>query len=168
MADDYNMKIGNQYAFYNHDSFSHTTKVNRGYLKNNENGTITHFQYNPESLKYSRTVNYEDITAPCICYPLTQFTGGSIREFSVELFFYDKPYTALINKKMIEIGRFLTPEYNVKGYKRPPSMTFVMGYFIRKCVLSGLDISIEEFDESGNPTIARFNMTLRQVGVVSV
>lgn len=163
---DLNSVLNGQQPFYNHDSNSHASKVNRGYLKNNENGTITPFQYNPENLQYSRSINYADIAAPCICYPLTQFTGGSVREFTVELFFYDRPYSGLINKKMIEIGRFLTPEYNVKGYKRPPSMTFVMGYFIRKCVLSSLDINIEMFDEQGNPEIARFTMTLRQVGVV--
>lgn len=152
-------------GIYQHNNFSHGSKVHRGFLKNNDTGVVTDFQYAPETLSYSRKIGYEDIKAPCIAYPLSQFTGGNIREFNVELFFYDKPYTGLINQKMIEIGRYLTPEYNIKGYKRPPSMLFVMGYFKRICVLSGLDIKIEEMDEQGNPTIARFTMSLRQVGV---
>lgn len=150
---------------YQHNNFSHGSKVHRGFLKNNDTGVVTDFQYTPETLQYTRAMNYADIKAPCVPYPLTQFTGGSVREFSTELFFYDKPYTGLINKKMIEIGKYLTPEYNVKGYKRPPSMLFVMGYFKRICVLKDLDIKIEEFDEQGNPTIARFKLSLRQVGV---
>lgn len=150
---------------YNHDNHSHGSKVNRGYIKNNDTGVITDFQYNPETLEYERGVTYNDIVAPGVCYPITQFGNGNIRSFTVPLFFYDKPYTGLINKKMNEIGKFLTPELNYKDYKRPPSMVFVFGYFIRTCVLENLGILIDEFDEDGNPVIAHFTLQLRQVGV---
>lgn len=161
-----NNGLGTGYNYtYQHNNNSHGSKVARGYMINNDTGVRTDFQYNPETLQYSRSITYNDITAPGAQYPLTQFGCGNIRTFSVELFFYDKPYTKLINQKMTEIGRYLTPETNTKGYKRPPSMTFVFGYFIRKCVVESLDILIEEFDEQGNPTIARFTLGLRQVGV---
>lgn len=150
---------------YNHDNYSHGSKVNRGYIKNNVTGVITNFQYNPEMLQYSRGVTYNEIISPGIQYPLQQYGYGNTRSFSVTLFFYDKPYTGLIIDKMKEIGRFLPPETNTKGYTRPPSMTFVFGYFIRQCVLEDLDITIDEMDEQGNPTMAHFAMTLRQVGV---
>lgn len=161
-----NFGLGANYNFnYQHNNLSHGSKVNRGFIYNMETKVKTEFQYNPETLQYSRGVSYNDISAPGIPYPLTQFGQGNIRSFNVELFFYDKPYTQLINQKMIEIGKFLTPETNVKGYKRPPIMMFVFGYFIRQCVLENLDILIEEFDYDGNPTMARFTLQLRQVGV---
>ncbi len=150
---------------YEHTHKTHGSYVTRGYMKNNQTGVVTDFQYNPESFKYSRGATYGDIVAPGISYPITQFCNGNIRSFSVELFFCDDPCTGLIRQKMTEIGKFLPPEKNIRDYVRPPTMTFVFGYFIRECVLEDLDISIEAFDINLEPTMARFTMQLRQVGV---
>lgn len=137
----------------------------KGYIKNLKDGKTMKFQFNPENLHYSRGVTYADIIAPGMCYPATQFVHGNIRTFTVELFMYDKPYTGVINDNMLFIGKFLTPETNPKDYVKPPEMLFCYGYFIRRCVLEDLDILVEEMDESGRPTQARYTLTLRQVGV---
>ncbi len=44
-------------------------------------------------------------------------------------------------------------------------MTFCLGYFIRKCVLEDLEVSVEMMDENGEPTQATLNLSLRQVGM---
>lgn len=140
----------------------HATK---GWMLNNDKGTKMSFQFNPTNLEYSRGVSYVDISAPGMAYPNTQFVRGNARSFSVSLFFYDNPSTGLINKYTNFIGAFLTPETNVKGYTKPPVMTFCYGYFIRKCVLEDLNINVERFDERGNAIQAVFTLQLRQVGV---
>lgn len=139
--------------------------VTKGWMLNNVTGKKMSFQYNPTNFEYSRGVTYVDISAPGMAYPNTQFVRGNARSFSVPLFLYDNPCTGLINDYMLFIGAFLTPETNVKGYTRPPDMTFCYGYFIRKCVLEDLNINIEQFDENGNAIQATFTLQLRQVGV---
>lgn len=136
----------------------------KGYIKNLSTGKSMNFQFNPENFEYSRGTTYSDIVAPGMSYPDTQFVHGNLRSFPVELFFFDKPYTGLITNYMNFIGGFLTPENNPSNYSCPPEMLFCYGYFIRRCVLEDLNIKIEEFNERGYPTMARFTLTLRQVG----
>lgn len=139
-----------------------------GYMKNIDTGEIKKFQFNPETFEYSRSVTYADNVAPGMAYPKTQFVHGDAREFDVELFMYDRQLEpcGIIKDYINFIGQFLTPEENVAGYLRPPQMLFFYGYFVRKCVLTNLNIKIETFDTDGTPTQARITMTLRQVGVV--
>lgn len=137
----------------------------KGWIKNNDTGVKKSFQFNPTTLSYSRGVSYTDISAPGMSYPDTQFVGGNARSFSVPLFFFDNPCTGVIEEYMNFIGGFLTPETNVAGYTKPPTMTFCYGYFIRKCVLEDLNIDIERIDEKGEPIQATFTLQLRQVGV---
>lgn len=137
----------------------------KGYIKNLKTGKTMKFQFNPENFEYSRGVTYSEIVSPGMSYPDTQFVHGNIRSFPVELFLYDKPHTRVINKFMSFIGGFLTPETNTPNYTKPPEMLFCYGYFIRRCVLEDLNIKIEEYDEWGQPTMARFTLQLRQVGV---
>lgn len=137
----------------------------KGWIKNLNTGVLMKFQYNPENFQYSRGVTYAEIVSPGMSYPTTQFVHGNTRSFPVELFFFDKPCTGVINKYMNFIGSFLTPETNSADYKKPPEMYFCYGYFIRRCVLENLDILIEEYDQNGQATQARFTLTLRQVGV---
>ena len=136
----------------------------KGWIKNNITGEKKSFQFNPQSLKYSRGVTYVDISSPGSQYPGTAFVKGNARSFPIELFLYDKPYTGVINSYMSFMGAFLTPENNVKGYSKPPDMTFCFGYFIRKCVLEDLDIVIEDWNENLQPVQAKFTLQLRQVG----
>lgn len=145
-----------------------STRVNaktKGWIKNNDTGNKMSFQFNPTGLEYSRGATYVDISAPGMPYPNTQFVKGNARSFPVTLFFYDNPYSGVIEKYMNFIGGFLTPETNVKGYSKPPEMTFCYGYFIRKCVLENLTINIERTDDNLKPTQASMTLQLRQVGV---
>ena len=136
----------------------------KGWIKNLSTGVKKSFQFNPETFEYSRGVTYAEIVSPGMSYPNAQFVHGNARSFPVELFFYDKPWTGVIDSHMNFIGAFLTPETNVSNYQKPPEMTFCFGYFIRRCVLEDLNILIEEWDKKGRPIQARFTLQLRQVG----
>ena len=138
----------------------------KGWIKNNDTGELKEFQFNPEKHSYSRGGTFSEISSPGLCYPLTQWVKGNIREFPVSLYLFDAPeFTNLIPEFTNFIGRFLTPETNIPNYTRPPSMTFCFGTWIRKCVLTNLDITWERTDNEGRPIEANLTLTLRQVGV---
>lgn len=136
----------------------------KGYIKNLSSGKIKKFQFNPESFNHSRGANYSEIVAPGMSYPMAQFVSGGARVFPVELFMYDKPYTGIIEEYEKFLNEFLPAETNTK-FKQPPQLLFAYGKFIKKCVLADLSTSIEEYNKNFEPTVARFTLQLRQVGV---
>lgn len=137
----------------------------KGWIRNNETGEKKSFQFNPTYLSYSRDASYSEISAPGMSYPDVQFVKGNSRSFPVTLFFYDNPNTGVIKNYIKFLEGFLTPEYNEVGYTKPPEMTFCFGYFIRKCVLESLDVSIELLNDEGEPVQATITISLRQVEV---
>lgn len=122
------------------------------------------FQFNPTSVPYSRSANYATIDSPGMSYPLTQYVGGNVREFSFEVFYYDRPYSGKINKARKFLEGLLPPEKNKKNFKKPPTFTFAYGYFVRTLVLEQLDVNDEWLNEDGQPLMTRFTLTVRQVG----
>lgn len=142
-------------------------KNNKGskcYIINNVTNKRLNFQYAPTSIPYSRGANYNSIESPGMNYPLTQYVGGQVREFSFELFYYDKPYSGAIDSARNFLEALLPPEFNSMTYNKPPSFTLAYGYFVRKLVLLDLAINDEWLDGNGNPIMTRFTLTVRQVG----
>lgn len=137
--------------------------ITKGYIKNLDTGKLINFQYNPETFEYSRGVTYSELIAPGMSYPTLQYVHGNSRSFSVELFLYDKPSTGVINNQKTFFQNLLPPESNKKNYSRPPMALFVYADFIKKCVVEGFNVKIEEYNSWGEPTMARFTLTLRQV-----
>ena len=135
----------------------------KGYIKNLDTGSVLTFQYNPETFEYSRGATYSEIIAPGMSYPDAQYVHGNARTFPVELFLFDKPYSGVIDSHKGFIEELLPPESNSKEYTRPPKLLFAYGSFIKKCVVEDFVVKVEEYDSWGNPTIARFTITLRQV-----
>ena len=136
----------------------------RCYIIRNDNNKRMTFQFNPTSVPYSRSANYATIDRPGMSYPLTQYVGGNVREFSFEVFYYDRPYSGKINKARKFLEGLLPPEKNKKNFKKPPTFTFAYGYFVRTLVLEQLDVNDEWLNEDGQPLMTRFTLTVRQVG----
>lgn len=136
----------------------------RCYVIRNDNNKKLTFQFNPTSIPYGRGANYSTIDSPGMSYPLTQYVGGQVREFSFEVFYYDKPYSGKINKARKFLEGLLPPEKNTKSFTKPPTFTFAYGYFVRTLVLTHLDVNDEWLDEDGQPLMTRFTLTVRQVG----
>lgn len=132
-------------------------------IRNDTNKRLT-FQFNPTSIPYSRSANYTTIDSPGMSYPLTQYVGGNVREFSFEVFYYDNPYSGKINKARKFLEGLLPPEKNKKKFTKPPTFTFAYGYFVRTLVLEQLDVNDEWLNEEGQPLMTRFTLTVRQVG----
>ena len=136
----------------------------RCYIINNSSNIKLTFQFNPETMPYSRSANYTSIDSPGMSYPLTQYVGGSIREFSFEVFYYDKPYSGKIDNARKFLEGLLPPEKNTSSFTKPPTFTLAYGYFVKVYVLTNLQINDEWLNSDGNPLMTRFTLTVRQVG----
>ena len=145
---------------FNSDSKAKT----RCYIIRNDTNEKLTFQFNPTSVPYSRGAKYNDIESPGMSYPLTQYVGGQVREFSFEVFYYDNPYSGKINKARKFLENLLPPEQNRADFTKPPTFTFAYGYFVRILVLEQLDVNDEWLNSDGQPLITRFTLTVRQVG----
>ena len=122
-------------------------------------------QFNPTSMPYSRGATFSSIESPGMSYPLTQYVGGQIREFSFEAFYYDKPYSGKIKTARQFLEGLLPPEKNTSSFKKPPTFTLAYGYFVKKYVLTNLSIQDDWLDDDGNPIMTRFTLSVRQVGI---
>ena len=145
---------------FNADSIAKT----RSYIINNSTNKKLVFQYNPTVVPYSRSANYTSIESPGMAYPLTQFVGGNVREFSFSIFMYDKPYSGKINKARKFLEALLPPEKNTSKFTKPPTFTFAYGYFVKTLVLISLDVQDDEMNMDGQPVMTTFTLTVRQVG----
>ena len=132
-------------------------------IRNDTNKKMT-FQFNPTSMPYSRGANYTNIESPGMSYPLTQYVGGQVREFSFEVFYYDKPYSGKINTARKFLEGLLPPETNKSSFTKPPTFTLAYGYFVKTYVLTNLEVNDEWMDENGQPIMTRFTLSVRQVG----
>lgn len=135
----------------------------KGLIKNNTTGEVREFQFNPENFSYSRGVTYANLDAPGMEYPDTQFVKGNAREFQVTLFFFDKPFTNKFKTYTWFFGGLMTQETNRADFKKPTDCTFVFGSWVRKCVVTDLNISVQEYDGNLNPVIFTCTLSLRQV-----
>ena len=145
---------------FNADSRAKT----RCYIVRKDNNERHTFQFNPETVPYSRGANYSTIESPGMSYPLTQYVGGQVREFSFEVFSYDNPYSGKINTARKFLENLLPPEENTADFVKPPTFEFAYGYFVKTLVLLNLDVVDEWLDENGQPLMTRFTLTVRQVG----
>lgn len=136
----------------------------RCHFVRNDNNERLACQFNPTTLQYTRSANYTDISAPGMSYPLTQYTGGNVRDFSVEVFYYDRPYSGKISRARQFFEGLLPPEYNTASFSKPPTFTFAYGYFVKSCVLVQMEVVDEMLSEDGEELMTRFTLNLRQVG----
>lgn len=145
---------------FNADSKAKT----RCYIVRNDTNARLAFQFNPTSVPYSRGANYTNIDSPGMSYPLTQYTGGNARDFDIEVFYYDYPYSGKINEARKFLLGLLPPEKNKENFTKPPTFTFAYGYFFKVLVLKDLDIHDEWLNSSGQPLMTKFTLSVRQVG----
>ena len=136
----------------------------RCYVIRNDNNKKLTFQFNPTTVPYGRTAKYSSIESPGMSYPLTQYVGGDVREFSFEVFYYDNPYSGKINTARKFLEGLLPPEKNTSSFTKPPTFTFAFGYFVKTLVLVSLDVNDEWLNEDGQPLMTKFTLTVRQVG----
>lgn len=146
---------------------SESAAKTRCYIVRNSDSKRLNFQFNPTTIPYSRGAKYVSIESPGMSYPLTQYAGGELREFSFEVFYYDNNgsniSTGKINKARKFLESLLPPEYNKNGFIKPPTFTLAYGYFVKTYVLTKLSVDDTWLDVNGNPIQTTFTLTVRQV-----
>lgn len=145
---------------FNADSRAKT----RCYIIRNDNNDRMVFQFNPSAMPYGRGAKFSSIESPGMSYPLTQYVGGDIREFSFDAFYYDNPYSGKIEKARKFLEGLLPPEKNTDSFTKPPTFTLAYGYFVKNYVLTHLAVNDDWIDADGNPIMTTFTLTVRQVG----
>lgn len=135
----------------------------KGYIKNKNTGVLKSFMFNPSELSFDRGATYAEISAPGLSYPITQYVRGNIITFSVPLYIYDKPYSGKVKEWEDFLNSFVPPTVNTGGYTKPNEMLFVMGDFIRSCVVETLGTHYTSFNSDLLPNEATFTLSLRQV-----
>lgn len=132
------------------------------YFINNDTGKHLECQFNPESMPYSRSANFTEISSPGMAYPLVQFTGGNVRDVPLKLFYYD-PSGKIIKAARKFFNDLLPPEKNTKKFRKPPSFTFAYGYFVKKYVLTELEVDDTMLNSDGVPTMTTFTLNMKQI-----
>ena len=120
-------------------------------------------QFNPTDIPTSQNVNYTSITSPGLPYPITFFTNGEAMTFSIELFYYDDPYTGRIKKIDKFLKGLMPPIRNKKSFKRPPAFKLLYGDMVMKLVLTGKSITEDRRDSNGRPILRRYTLNVRRV-----
>ena len=141
----------------------------KGYIMDSKLKRKLKFQFNPQSMEYSRGVNYAEVVSPGMQYPLTYFVNGGSKTFDLELFEYDRPTTGKINRDIEFLEGLMPKMTNMQGYFVNPSPCIVAyGGFIAKCVVLGLRTHIDEYAQSGEPYMAHLTLSLKVVDVPAV
>ena len=149
-------------VYYKSHKYSSGAKT-KGYIKNKVTGEIKSFMFNPSELEFERSATYSEISAPGLSYPITQYVRGNILTFSVPLYTYDRPYSGEVKVWEDFLNKFVPPTVNTSGYTKPDEMLFVMGDFIRSCVVDSLTTHYTSFTGNLIPNEATFTLNLRQV-----
>lgn len=137
----------------------------KGYLIDAVTGDTRKFQYNPQSMEYSRGANYGEIKSPGMQYPIIYFVNGDSENFDLELFIVDRPSTGKINKDIAWCKSFLPRYRNDMYFSRPHPIIYAYGNYICKCVVTNVRTRIDEYDEEGEPWLAHITLSLKVVDI---
>ena len=138
----------------------------KGYIIDSRTQKIFKFQFNPQTMDYTRSANFAEVLSPGMQYPLTYFVNGGSKTFDLELFEYDRPTTGKINKDIEFLETLMPKMSNIQGYfTNPNSCIFAYGGFIAKCVVTGMKVHIDEYAQSGEPYMAHITLSMRVVDV---
>lgn len=151
----------------NGTAFPHTYKSGariKGYLIDAETSEMRKFQYNPQTMEYERSANYAEIKSPGMQYPLIYFVNGNAKNFTVELFLYDRPSTGKILKDVDWLESFLPAYNNTDYFRRPHPIIFAYGGFVAKCIVLAVKPKYDEYDErNGEPYMAHVMVDFKVV-----
>lgn len=145
---------------FNADSRAKT----RCYFINNSTGERHVTQFNPTTVPYSRSVNFATIASPAMNVPKTEYTGGNSCEFTIELWYYDRPYSGKIDSARLFFESLLPPNNNLTiGFIKPPTFIFAYGYVVKTCVLMNFNVEDEYMNADGRPEQTKFTLKVREI-----
>lgn len=141
-------------------------KLEKGYIENIRTGGILRFQFNPEEITDSSSVEYRDIKSPGISYPVYQYVGGEPRTIEFTLFLDNTETKSGPNVILRAIGfleSFLPVPNRGTRYTPPSSLLFAFGPMVKTCILESMPITYKAFDRSLQPLRAEVTITLKVI-----
>ena len=120
-------------------------------------------QYNPEDLPRSRSVSYATITSPGMAYPLIQFVSGDAEDVDINLFFYNRESSRVIDAFEKFVEGLLPPKHNSSKFKRPPVFKLYYGKTVESYVLVKKSINQELLNSNGDPYLRSYTLTARRI-----
>lgn len=141
-------------------------KLEKGYIENLRTGVSYRFQFNPEELNDSQAVEYREIKAPGISYPVYQYVGGEARTIEFTLFVDNTETQAGINAvrhAVSFLSSFLPPANRAAQYAPPSDLLFAFGPIVKTCILVSMPIRYTAWDRSLQPMRAEIDVTLKVI-----
>lgn len=132
-------------------------RVQKGYIKNNNTNVVKNFMYNPSDFSDDIGVTFGELSSPGSSYPLFQYISGDARTISVNVYLNGKASDVADFKNFME--DFL-PQSARGRFNKPPVMTFAMGSYVKKCILSKYSRNFTKFDSNLEPTEMTLSLTL--------
>lgn len=140
----------------------------KGFVINNRTNVKWDFQYNPESISFSRSAGYTEQTAPGKAYPLIQYTNGESNEISVTVFVRTEgnisPQT--FNDFLDSLMPNKTVDYSTYAFLIPPTCFLYLSplkHLNFDAVLTGYDFSSDKLMENLLPLYATYNLKFKEV-----
>ena len=133
----------------------------KGYIKNLKTGKLKHFLFNPTSLNRNMGANFNSMSAPGSSYPKFQYINGRESNISIDLFLYGNRGEVTDFIKFLET--LLPPQKSGGMFSPPPTLLFVFGSTVRKCILETMNENTTLFDRNLNPRIATVSLSMKVV-----
>ncbi len=121
------------------------------------------FQYNPEKFLDDIAVEWGEIRGAGMSYPINVYSGGKTRTISFT-FYLDGVDDPLYLRKMVNNLHSYIPAAKQGGiyqFHSPPPIPFVLGWFVKECLLESMQIEYTAFTLDLQPLRATVNATLR-------
>lgn len=122
--------------------------VPKAYIQNLRTGVIRPLQFNPQSFSQTRTVKYHEIESPGASYPRVEYVAGGSKTLDLTIFMYDEGRDRYWDVRgFINFMNELIPrEKSGIVWRRPPTMLFAYGWYIKKCVIEDMSEEYEDFN----------------------
>ncbi len=128
-------------------------------ITNTLTGEMITVMFNPETYSISKSNSFSDVAIPGLEAPIIQFTSGSARTTSLDLFFD----TYEIKEDVRNYTKKLTNLMRIHPIvKAPPICIFTWGSTFFKCVTTSVTENFEMFLPSGIPVRAKVNIALKE------
>lgn len=122
------------------------------------------FLYNPTEFSDSTKITYNEVKTCGMSYPAFVYGGGEARVVSFVLYLNDQKEPGITKSYIRHLHSFLPPERK-KGYqfKSPKTIMFSFGWYVKECLLEGLDANYLAFSPTLEPIEAEVTVTLKLV-----
>lgn len=125
------------------------------------------FLYNPNEFTDNIGVEYSDIKAPGMSYPIIGYAGGKTRtiQFTIYLNGRDPRFKNMdegaeyVKQWIAHLHSYIPPAGGTQ-FRSPPRLEFAFGWFVKETLLQDMQIRYKAFTPNLQPLEAEVDITL--------